>query len=254
MAEHPIRYIIVDDEPIAHRIIEDYCAALPHLELAKNCYDALEALAFLQEQSVDLIFLDINMPKLKGFDFLRTLVNPPQVIVTTAYAEFALEGFELSVCDYVLKPFALPRFLTAVNKALSNHSGLSSSPISSPELSSPLASETSTNSSASKPESIFIKGDKKHHQVMLKDITHIEACGNYCLVFTKESKIMTHEKISTFEAQLPDEDFLRVHKSFIVAKGHVVTISGSHVQIREISIPIGQTYKPKVMQLLSASL
>ncbi len=114
-----IKYLIIDDEYIAHDIIKGYCDLLPNLKLMKNCYDALEAFEYLQEQEVDLIFLDLNMPKLKGFDFLKTLKAPPKVIVTTAYKEYALEGYELNISDYLLKPFGFERFLKAVNKSFS---------------------------------------------------------------------------------------------------------------------------------------
>ena len=114
-----IRYLIIDDEHIAHDIIKGYCDMLPNMELQKNCYDALEALQYLNEHEVDVIFLDLNMPKLKGFEFLKTLPSPPKIIVTTAYSEFALEGYELNVVDYLLKPFSFERFLKAVNKAVS---------------------------------------------------------------------------------------------------------------------------------------
>ena len=246
MAETKTHYMIIDDEPIAHRIIEDYCEALPHLELVKNCYNALEALQYLNSHRVDLIFLDINMPKLKGFDFLRTLANPPQVIVTTAYAEFALEGFELNVCDYLLKPFALPRFLTAVNKAMAA--------ISQRSQVAKQATITPTISPSNEPKSdvsMFIKGDKKHHQVYLNDISHIEACGNYCLVFVDGRKLMTHEKISIFEAKLPKEQFIRVHKSFIVSKAHIDAISANCLHIGAKTIPIGQKHKEAVRELIA---
>ena len=115
-----ISYIIIDDEPLAHDIIEEYCKDLEFMYLKENCYDALQAMNFLNKEKVDLIFLDLNMPKLKGFDFLRTLENPPKVIVTSAYKEYALEGFDLNVCDYLLKPYSFKRFLKAVNKAKSS--------------------------------------------------------------------------------------------------------------------------------------
>jgi len=234
MASKQIRFMIVDDEPIAHRIIEDYAATLPHLELVNSSFNALDALGFLNSHAVDLIFLDINMPKLRGFDFLRTLKSQPQVIVTTAYEEYALEGYELNVCDYLLKPFSLPRFLTAVNKAADN---LSEN-----------AREVSTQIIGD--ESIFIKGNKKHLQVYLKDITHIEACGNYCLVYLANKKFVTHEKISAFEARLPTEKFMRIHKSFLVGKAHIQAITTSSIQVAEHELPIGQTYKQSVSSLL----
>lgn len=227
-----LSYIIVDDEPIAHRVIEKYCADLPFLQREANCYDALQALSLLRERRVDLIFLDINMPKLKGFDFLRTLDNPPQVIVTSAYQEYALEGFELNVCDYLLKPFSFERFLKAVNKAMAAAGSEAGGP-------SPV-------SSAQKPQSIFIKGDKKHHQVGLADIVYIEAAGNYSMVVLMQEEIKTPEKISDLEKMLPASEFLRVHKSFIVATTKIKEIEGNQIRLGKTTVPIGRMYKINV--------
>lgn len=244
MNNKEIRFMIVDDEPIAHRIIEEYCNALPHLRLVNHSYNALEAMQFLATNNIDLMFLDINMPKLTGFDFLKTLNIKPQVIVTTAYQEFALEGFELNVCDYLLKPFSFERFLKAVNKITA-------------EQNVDLAGQQSVSNDLSKEESqnqnqrIFIKGDKTHHQVALNDILYIEACGNYCLVFCHDGKIVTHQKISQFEKELPQELFMRVHKSFIVAKNKINSVSASQLKISTASIPIGQTYKSKIIALIN---
>jgi two-component system, LytTR family, response regulator LytT len=242
MNKQTILYMIVDDEPIAHRIIEEYCQALPHLTLAQNCYNALEALDFLHTNSVDLIFLDINMPKLKGFEFLRTLQSPPKVIVTSAYQEFALEGYELNVCDYLLKPFGMPRFLTAVNKALLT--------ISSEQEPVVNAASSALEQSMQASQTIYIKGDRSHYQVNLADISHIEACGNYCLVYYRGNKIMTLQKISQFEKDLPAQLFVRVHKSYLVAKKHIASISSTQLQVLGCNIPIGATYKDRVQQLI----
>ncbi len=231
-----IRYMIVDDEPIAHRIIQDYCSDLAQLELVNNSYNALEALAFLNHNPVDLIFLDINMPKLKGFDLLRTLKQPPQVIVTTAYQEYAIEGYELNVCDYLLKPFSLPRFLTAVNKAMQQI-----------ERAQPVQMATATPAQ----DSIFVKGDKKQHQVALDDILYIEACGNYAILHIKGNKIITQQTMAGFEQQLPPANFIRIHKSFIVAKKAVSAIETNQVQVGKQLLPIGQTYKKALNQWIS---
>jgi len=232
------RYLIIDDEPIAHRIIEKYCEVLPHLEKKGNCYNAFEAMKFLNEQKVDLLFLDINMPKLSGFDFLKTLVNPPKIIVTTAYKEFALEGYELNISDYLLKPFSFERFVKAINKTISVTS---------------TSQEVSSNSSLGNTTetSFFLKGDKKHHQVHFDDILYIEAYGHYTKVYLEKETILSHEKISSFEDFLPKKEFLRTHKSFIVAKKKIQQIEGNRISIKEHKIPVGQTYKSNINKLLT---
>ncbi|WP_420571237.1 LytR/AlgR family response regulator transcription factor [Kordia sp.] len=226
-----MRYCIIDDEPIAHRIIEGYCKNLSYLEKAGNCYDAFEALQLLKNNTIDLIFLDINMPELSGFDLLKTMPQYPKVIVTSAYEEFALEGYELNISDYLLKPFSFERFLKAINKVV--------------------ASEKSTIASFSdeKHVSFFLKGDKKIHQIHLEDIVCIEAYGNYTKVFLSQEMIVSHEKISSLEVLLPTSDFLRVHKSFLVAKRKIKSIEGNRIQVGERFIPIGQTYKQNLKQL-----
>lgn len=228
-----MKYCIIDDEPIAHRIIEGYCENLPHLEKAGNCYDVFEAMQLLNSHAVDLIFLDINMPKLSGFDLLKTMQQSPKVIVTSAHNEFALEGYELNVSDYLLKPFSLERFLKAMNKVMDNqHLILSTSP-------------------EKKKGSFFIKGDKKTHQIHIKDILFIEASGNYTKVFLVEEMIISHEKISSLESVLPASDFLRVHKSFIIATDRIKLIEGNRITIEGHLVPIGQTYKQNLKQLFS---
>lgn len=233
-----IRYLIIDDEFMAHEIIKGYCDLLPSLQLMKNCYDALEAFEYLKENSVDLIFLDLNMPKLKGFEFLRVLAKPPKVIVTTAYAEYAIEGYELDVIDYLLKPFSFERFLKAVNKAIEQSSP--SAPIA------PVASPTSMPVE----KRIFLQSNKKHTQVIVSHIQYIEAAGNYCKIFTQEDMIMTRSKISDLMSELSASEFLQVHKSFAVATKHIQTIEGNRIYIGEHEIPIGKHYKANVNNLL----
>ena len=226
-------YAIIDDEPIAHRIIEGFCENLPHLRKAGNCYNAFEAMELLNKQRVDLLFLDINMPKLSGFDFLKTLVNPPKIIVTTAYKEFALEGYELNISDYLLKPFSLDRFIKAINKALGD--------------------TVDNNSIPSTPDSnqtrIFIKGDKKLHQIRPEEILFVEAYGNYSKLYLKDEMIVSHKKISSFEETFPGSDFIRVHKSFIVALDKINSIEGNRIHVENYKIPIGQTYKSTINKL-----
>ncbi len=224
-----IKYIIIDDEPIAHKVIENYCKDLPYMHLKANCYDALRALNFLNREKVDIIFLDINMPKLKGFDFLRTIDNPPQIIVTSAYQEYALEGFELNVCDYLLKPFSFERFIKALNKAITS--------LSTGQDKLTIAAQNTDT------ESIFIKGEKKHHQVRLDNIIYIEACGNYSTIFLKRGQITTPEKISDLERMPVLHNFIRVHKSYMVSASKITEIEGNQIRLGKKRVPIGRVYK-----------
>lgn len=230
-----LKYIIIDDEPLAHEIITEFCSMLPHVQLEKSCYNAMEAMQFLNEHTVDFMFLDINMPKLKGLDFLKTLSNPPKTIITTAYKEYALEGFELNVVDYLLKPFSFDRLVKAVNKVSDT---LPTKTIHKENIES---SQVNTR--------LFIKGDKKHHQIDLNDLLFIEAYGNYTKLFLVDEMIISHEKISHYETVLDHNNFLRVHKSFIVAVDKIKFIEGNRIIIHEHKVPIGQTYKSSVSKL-----
>ena len=228
-----IRYLIIDDEPIAHRIIEKYAGQLPHLQKVGNCYNAFEAMQILQQHKIDVLFLDINMPKMKGFDLLKTLQHTPDVIVTTAYQEFALEGYELNVLDYLLKPFSFERFAKAINKI--------KAPISTP-FSTPRTETTEM-------QGLFIKGDKKYYQINLNDILYVEAYGNYTKIHLEDQAILSHLKISELEQRLPSS-FIRVHKSFIVSKSRIQILEGNMIHISEHKIPVGQTYRKKMNELL----
>jgi DNA-binding LytR/AlgR family response regulator len=230
-----IRYLIIDDEYIAHDIIKGYCDLLPNMQLMKNCYDGLEAFEYLNKNEVDLIFLDLNMPKLKGFDFLKTLKNPPKVIVTTAYKEFALEGYELNISDYLLKPFGFDRFLKAINKATS--------------LKPQIQHYASENKSL-KTESIFLRSNKKYIQVIIDTIQYIEASGNYTKVITTNETIIIRDKISDVLELLNNSDLTQVHKSFAVSKKHIKSIEGNRIFITDTIIPIGKIYKVNIIQLM----
>lgn len=232
-----LKYIIIDDEPLAHDIIVAFCGMLPHLQLEKQCYNAMEAMQFLSKNKVDFMFLDINMPKLTGLDFLKTLSTPPKVIITTAYKEHALEGYELNVVDYLLKPFSFDRLVTAINKLKSE--------------STEIKVEQKINDKSSSTQRMFVKGDKKHHQIALEDLLYIEAYGNYTKLYLKDEMIVSHEKISFYESILTNGNFLRIHKSFVVAIDKIRFIEGNRILIQDYKIPIGQTYKSNVNKLLS---
>ncbi|MCC1484643.1 LytR/AlgR family response regulator transcription factor [Winogradskyella immobilis] len=231
-----IKYLIIDDEHIAHDIIKGYCDMLPNLEFKADCYDAIEAIDYLSKHTVDLIFLDLNMPKLKGFEFLKTLSSPPKVIVTTAYSEFAIEGYELNIVDYLLKPFSFERFLSAVNK-VTNSSNTSNKDESKIKLN---------------PEGrhVFLKQNNSHIQVDIDSILFIEASGNYTKIITNDNTISIREKISDTIALLSDTDFLQVHKSFAVAKKHIHRIEGNRIYMGDHIVPIGKLYKANVNRLL----
>lgn len=228
-----ISYLIIDDEHIAHDIIKGYCDLLPNMQLMKNCYDALEAFDYLSKNKVDLIFLDLNMPVLKGFEFLKTLQNPPKVIVTTAYQEFALEGYEYNISDYLLKPFGFERFLKAVNKAIGS-----------------VNQKVVTNEKSEGSNRIFVQSNKKHIQLETENILYIEATGNYTKIITTTETITIREKFSTFLEQLPKNDFVQVHKSFAVAPKQINSIEGNIIFISNYQIPIGKMFKINILKLL----
>lgn len=230
-----IKYIIVDDETASHDNIKDYASNLSYLSYQKSCYNAFEALEFLNKHSIDLIFLDINMPKLSGLEFLKTLSNPPKIIITTAYKEFALEGYELNIDDYLLKPFSFSRFIKSVSKvseALSNKSTVIQ------------------NKETSEDTKIFIKEDKKYFQIKLKDILFIEAYGNYVKINMIDRMIVSHQTLTSFTHNLPENQFTRVHKSFIVSIDKIELIEGNRIHIKNQKIPIGKMYKLNVNRLL----
>lgn len=228
-----IKYIIVDDEPIAHDIIKTYCDALPNLSFVADCYDAIEAMECLRNNEVDLVFLDLNMPRLKGFEFLRVIDNPPNIIVTTAYQEHALEGYELNIIDYLLKPFSFERFLKAIQK-----------------IESKKEVKTGYNASASE-EGLFLRSNKKLIQMKKDDILFVEAVGNYVKVVTHSNELQVREKISEILTLLPENKFFQVHKSFIIAKKHINAIEGNRILIENYVIPIGKTFKSQLKSILS---
>lgn len=231
-----IKYIIVDDESVAHDIIKKYCSILPNMQLMKDCYDAIEAIEYLNSQTVDLIFLDLNMPKLQGFDFLKTLPHPPNVIVTTAYSEHALEGYELNIVDYLLKPFSFERFLKAINKTFVDNAKKTSG--------------TSQQVVYTKPERIFLHTNNKYIQVVVDDILFVEASGNYVKIVMKEESIMLRGTLSSIMELIPADGFIKVHRSFMVVQKHIKRIEGNEIVIDSYKVPIGKLFRTQVDQLL----
>lgn len=218
-----LKSLIIDDEPLAHKVILEYAKEVPMLQIVGQSYLATEALAVLMQQEIDLIFLDINMPKLKGLDFLRTLQKKPIVIITSAYQEYALESFELDVCDYLLKPFRFERFLKAVNKALEYHQL---------KVAAPLIPATPPLPASEEQQQLFIKSDKRLIQIDLATVYFLESYGNYVKVWLQEEYLLTPGTLSGFEEQLPKADFVRIHKSYIINKHHIDYIEGNQVFMR----------------------
>ncbi|MBB2144396.1 response regulator [Pedobacter sp. LMG 31464] len=236
-----LRCLIIDDEPLAHEVILEYSKDIPFLEICGQCYRATEAFEFLSNTEIDLIFLDIRMPKLNGLDFLRTLQRKPLVIITSAYEEYALESFDLAVCDYLLKPFRFDRFLKAVNRALESYNLKNQS----------VKPSSSLPSLISDDEQISIKSDKKHVLIKLSDIYYLESLGNYVKVWTDLNFLLTPRTLSSFEEQLPSEFFIRIHKSFILNKKFVHYMEGNTIYLKNNQqIPIGKNYKPIIKQSL----
>lgn len=226
-----IRYVIIDDEYIAHDIIKGYCDLLPNMTLLKSCYDALEAFEYLNE--ADLIFLDLNMPRLKGFDFLKTLLNPPRVIVTSAYSEYALEGYEYNISDYLLKPFGFDRFLKAMNKTFG----------APPVKGLPEHPQAKSR--------IFLQTQKKYIQVEFETVLYLESVGNYTKIVTLEEVITLREKVSVLLEMFPSNDFIQVHKSFAVALRHIKSIDGNRIFLGSQTIPIGKMYRNNILRWLN---
>jgi DNA-binding LytR/AlgR family response regulator len=240
--------LIVDDEPIARQIVRSYAEQMPMLTVVEECKNALEALTFLQKNDVDIVFLDINMPALSGLSMVKTLTKLPQIIFTTAYHEHAVESYELNATDYLLKPFSFERFAKAVFKAISNSekTGINSEINSHSKNDSELLTvQYKNNAETANLEQIFIKADGKLHQIYFSDVLFCEAMKNYTRIVLKNgNKIMPLVALSKIEEQLPNTgQFLRVHRSFIVAKGHIEAIEGHVILIGKAAIPIGEQYR-----------
>ena len=236
-----IRCLIVDDEPLALDILETFIERLDNLELVCRCNNAVEAYNCLQTEQIDLIFLDIQMPKLNGIDFLKSIPNPPKVIFTTAYRDYAVEGFELNVLDYLLKPIAFDRFLKAVAKV---------QPEPRPVVVTAAPAELVPAGVSFKDAFIYLKADKKMVKVMLADILYIESLKDYIRVKTETKEIISYQKISFLEEKLPTDKFLRIHRSFIVSLDKIQAFSATAVDIGKTEIPIGRFYKNEVLQIL----
>ncbi|MEO3403073.1 LytTR family DNA-binding domain-containing protein [Mucilaginibacter sp. CAU 1740] len=226
-----INCVLADDEELARGIIERYISQLPQLRLVASCINGAETFTALKNNKVDLLFLDIKMPQLSGLELLRSVKNSPPVILTTAFREYALESFELNVIDYLLKPVPFDRFLKAIEK----YESLTNS-VNQEETVKVNTADDITEAF------IYIKADKKMVRVLLKDILYIEGLKDYVQVHTIDRKIITYQTLTYFEEKLPVSHFMRVHRSYIIALGHIQTYSATEVEVGGRVVPIGNTY------------
>ncbi|MDP9076913.1 MAG: LytTR family DNA-binding domain-containing protein [Bacteroidota bacterium] len=226
-----LKCLVIDDEPIARKLLQEYIEETDFLQLVGTAENPLKATGLINKMEVDLIFLDINMPKMNGLDFLRSVNNLPMVIMTTAYGQYALDGFEMAVIDYLVKPFSLERFLKASQKALELHA----------------LKQRKPNIPEAAPDHIFVKCDGKIEKVMLNDLVYIEAMANYITLYTTTDKLVVYLTIKGILEKLPAEKFIQVHKSHIVNLGFVSTIEGSMLHVGKTKITVGQSFYDDVM-------
>jgi DNA-binding LytR/AlgR family response regulator len=231
-----VKALIIDDEPLAQNVIKQYANKLPELVITGTCNDAICAHKFLQDNSVDLIFLDINMPKLSGISFLKNLKNPPLVIFTTAYSEYALEGFELNALDYLKKPFSFERFCTAYFRA--------------EELLQLKKSSQSEKTKENKTDFLFIKANKKMVKVKYSEILYIEGLGDYIKIHLTDKKLVTNLSMKKIHSLLPHNDFYRTHKSFIISLDKIDAVEGNMTIINGNKLPIGNSYRQEFMKFI----
>ena len=238
-----INCLVVDDEPPALLLMEKYIDAVPVLQFAGKCSNAVDAMSLLQERSIDLIFLDIQMPHILGTDFIRTLVNPPKVVFTTAFRKFAIEGFELDAVDYLLKPISFERFLKAVNKVMKlNLSVLQTFP------------QDSTPKKEAEPAFLLLRADRKNLKIQLQEILFVESLKDYVKVVTKDRIIVSKQSISAIEDNLPVEAFLRIHRSFIVSLNKIGSFTAGIIQVGKYELPVSRSYRHEVEKALSGYL
>ncbi len=233
-----IKTLIVDDEPLAQGIIETYVNQLPNLELVAKCSDAIAANQVLQNNEVDLIFLDIQMPQLTGIEFMKSLSNPPLVVFTTAYSEYAVEGFEMDAVDYLLKPISIDRFMKAVNKVEDR-----------------LKDKQGGTGVSVNEDHFFVKADKKLVKVNFNDILYIEGLKDYVIIRQEEGRVITLQTMKSLESKLPANNFKRIHRSYIVNTTKINALVGNMVEIKEKgenkNIPVGKIYREELLAMIN---
>ncbi|WP_422004819.1 LytR/AlgR family response regulator transcription factor [Roseivirga pacifica] len=234
-----VKCLIVDDEPLAREVIASYIERVEGLQLLAEVDNAVKAFDWLKKESIDLIFLDIQMPKLNGIEFLKAMHHTPKVIFTTAYREYAIESYELDVVDYLLKPVSFPRFLMAVNKMMNGQHEDATEELQSDEL-------------RTDHPYIFLKADRKMVKIYLKDILYIESLKDYVRINLPEKEVISLQKISYLEQKLPEDCFMRIHRSFIVPIKKIEAFSNNAIEIGGHELPIGRNYKEQVLAVLNS--
>ncbi len=225
---------MVDDEIPAIQILEKYTSLIKQLEVVSSCHDALKAFDVLQEEKVDLVFLDINMPVISGLDFIKSLRNPPAIILTTAYREYAIESYELDALDYLLKPFGFDRFLKAVDKYRSRN-------------------ETQKENFNAIKEHVFFKINRSNHKINLNDILYLEGLKDYTLIHTKSSKYTVRGNLRTCMGKLPKDKFMRIHRSYVVANSKVEAFNQSEITVDNNKLPLGLAYREAFLKTIEFS-
>lgn len=225
-----LRILIIDDEPLAQDVLETYALKIPELFLVGKCSNAMDANKIMNEQPIDLIFLDIHMPHMSGMDFLKTLKNPPLVILTTAYPNFALESYELNVHDYLLKPISFERFLKSINRLLGKEQKII-------------------------PDFFFVKADKKMIKINHEDIIYVEGLKDYVIIRLQQNRVVTLQTMKSLEDKLPADKFKRIHRSYIVNMNKIEAITGNVIEVREKGeikqLPIGKNYKDNLLDMIN---
>ncbi|MBI1768077.1 MAG: response regulator transcription factor [Bacteroidetes bacterium] len=224
--------LIIDDEPVARKGLEEHIQEIDFLHRVASCEDAVKAASYLNEQQIDLIYLDIQMPKVSGIDFLKSLKNPPLTIITTAYPDYALEGYTLDVIDYLVKPITFQRFLKASQKALEFFQ----------------LKGRGENNSAPPLDYFFVRCDRKFEKVFFRDVLYVEGMQNYAVIHVADRKLITYITLTSLESQLPKDQFLKVHKSFLISVPHVKAIEGDEILLENARIPISRTLREQVIQ------
>lgn len=240
-----INVIIVDDEPLAQDVLETYIEKVPELKLVKKCSNAFEANEALKNNQIDLMFLDIQMPQLTGIDFLKTLSKPPLVIFTTAYSNYAIEGFELNALDYLLKPISIDRFMKAVNKAVEQ--------VALQRKDTPVGSSAPAEEEG--PDYIFVKADKKLVKVNFDEILYIEGLKDYVIIRMEGQRVITLQTMKSLEDKLPQSQFKRIHRSYIVNIKHIEAVVGNMVEVTEKGqakhLPVGKNYRDELLDMIN---
>ena len=224
--------MIIDDEPLSRDVLRKYIGELPDLTLVAECHDAFEATAFLNTNQVDLLFLDINMPGLSGISFARSLTLSPLIIFTTAYPEYAVEGFELNALDYLVKPYSFERFFKAVNRAKERLLKL--------------------NSEGDTTRKIILKADKKIYSISFSEIKYIEGQGDYLKIHLVDKVLVVHQTLKSIMESLPEEEFMRIHKSYLVNLNHIEFIEGNQVKVGENQIPVSPPNREELLERFSS--